>query len=87
MKDPIRDFVYAWAQYDKENVYTETIDWHSRLSDAGYYSAKFNQSLSFWKIVHEWCKEQFGERHYTWTGSVFWFDRREDAMLFMLRWS
>lgn len=87
MKDPVKDFVDAWSQYDREQKYNIDIDWHRRFQDAGYYPAKFNQSLEFWNIVHEWCKTQFGERHYTWTGSTFWFDRREDATLFILRWA
>lgn len=38
-----------------------------------------------WTGMHDWCRKQFGE-DYTWTGSVFWFAKKEDAILFALRW-
>lgn len=40
-----------------------------------------------WQEVHAWCKNHFGEDHYTWTGSRFWFEQEHDAVLFALRWS
>jgi hypothetical protein len=40
-----------------------------------------------WNEVHVWCQDQFGVEHYAWSGDVFWFDRKEDAVMFALRWS
>lgn len=39
-----------------------------------------------WNEVHAWCQEQFGNQHYAWAGDVFWFDRKEDAVMFALKW-
>lgn len=54
------------------------------LQQAGFYSATVGNHN--WPGVHEWCKQQFGKDHYTWTGSRFWFETKEAAVLFTLRW-
>jgi hypothetical protein len=63
--------------------------WHQRFRAAGYYSVEVNLQHPFnlWQDIHEWCVDQFGENHYTWTGSTFWFETDQAAVLFALRWS
>jgi hypothetical protein len=39
-----------------------------------------------WPEMHDWCKNQFGAGNYTWTGSLFWFQNSQDAVIFMLKW-
>jgi hypothetical protein len=50
----------------------------------GYISIQLNSVE--WTTVHEWCRENFGEENYTWTGSTFWFDRKDYAEEFAFRW-
>lgn len=70
--DPIK-LDYNWIEaFDKMN-YSKVL-----LGTQGHY---------LWPEVHQWCKEQFGEEHYAWTGSIFWFDNTENALQFALKWS
>lgn len=58
-----------------------------QLEQKGFYSVTLGlNGLRQWQYVHQWCQEQFGEEHYTWTGSIFWFEDEKHAMLFALRW-
>lgn len=64
------------------------IDYRAILMHQGYPSVLLGrQGHDSWKEVHQWCKELYGEEHYTWTGSRFWFENDCDAMWFALRWS
>jgi hypothetical protein len=87
-KDCIDDFTNSWKQYDRTYWDGAGINWDSRFGDAGYYSVPLGaQALQHhWADVHEWCREQFGTRHYTWAGSRFWFETPEAAAWFALRW-
>lgn len=90
MKDCIRDFIDSWKVYDKEYYPSQVHPpWSTRFRDAGYFSVPLtdNNLLHQWQDVHRWCEHEFGERHYTWTGSIFWFENDRDAMWFALRWS
>lgn len=50
----------------------------------GYIGIQLNSTE--WTTVHDWCKQHFGEENYTWTGSIFWFDRKDYAEDFAIRW-
>ena len=50
----------------------------------GYISINLNSNE--WAVVHKWCRDNFGESNYTWTGSTFWFDRKDFAEDFAIRW-
>lgn len=65
---------------------TKEINWPLTLEQAGYYSHHLC-NLKHWTDIHQWCQEYIGEAHYAWTGSVFWFERQEDAVFFKLRWA
>lgn len=71
-------------QSDKQMI--SNIDWNGELERAGYHYVYLHQPGS-WNDVHSWCQEQFGEEHYSWTGSKFWFDDPKNATLFSLRWN
>ena len=67
-----------------------SIDWNKILEEGGYYSV----ALSIDKFtvpelsdMNNWCREKFGREHYYWTGYMFWFDYKEDATVFALRWA
>ena len=62
------------------------INWPLTFEHAGYYSHQID-SIKYWTDIHLWCHEHVGENHYAWTGSVFWFERHEDAVFFKLKWS
>ena len=62
------------------------IDWPATFRKAGYISYHI-KTLKTWTSMHEWCQKNIGKEHYAWTGSVFWFENKEDATLFVLRWS
>ena len=54
----------------------------------GYHSVLLGvKSHLMWPDVHDWCKQNIGEQHYSWTGSRFWFEHREHAVWFALKWS
>lgn len=86
MKDCIQDFVAAWKSLDSADGISKHIHWDTRFQDAGYFSVEFN-ALKNWQEVHEWCRRWIGEEHYSWTGSVFWFESEKAASWFALKWS
>lgn len=87
VKDNIYDFIDAWKAYDGKH--NHDVDWNSRFKRAGYYSAEVSrQSITHsWNQMHQWCKEHIGEKKYAWTGSTFWFESRDDAAFFILKWA
>jgi hypothetical protein len=87
VKDNIHDFIDSWKVYDKQHK--SDVDWNSRFKCGGYYSASagWNMPSADWNQMHKWCKEHIGKQRYAWTGSTFWFETKEDAAFFILRWS
>jgi len=79
----IREFT---RRIDRGGMYNQPGLWHQRFRAGGYYSAEADLNHP-WQDIHEWCRAQFGEDHYTWTGSTFWFETEQAAVLFSLRWS
>jgi hypothetical protein len=81
MNQTIRDFINSNK--------SRSIDWNSSLYQAGYFSIPAGRISvrNHWNEMHQWCKSKFGESHYCWTGSTFWFETKDDAMVFALRWS
>lgn len=39
------------------------------------------------KELHDWAMAHIGWENYNWTGSTFWFNTEQDAILFSLRWA
>jgi hypothetical protein len=93
-KDCIHDFIHAWKQWDQakdqgqEGESTRPL-WNVRFQDAGYYSAEPSRDSirDYWQEIHRWCEQQFDTEHYAWTGSTFWFETEQAAIMFTLRWS
>lgn len=54
---------------------------------AGYPSVNLSISeiQTKWENLHTWCRDAFQDR-YSWTGSLFWFEKTEDAHLFKCLW-
>lgn len=87
MKDCIDDFIESWKKWDAESSFCpDSPNWQSRFKYGGYYCAKLT-SLRNWEDAHDWCRETYGEKHYAWTGIKFWFESKEDALLFSIAWS
>lgn len=87
--DSIQDFIENWRQWDGKPTtdISSALTTMSRLGDAGYYSVQGGpRAHANWPEMHTWCCEQFGARHYAWTGGTFWFDTQEAAVLFALTW-
>lgn len=61
--------------------------WNELFQGAGYYSVDVSMMTIDWTGCHAWCQQQYGADHYSWTGSTFWFETEQDALLFALRWS
>lgn len=60
----------------------------SAFDQGGYHSVVLGfQRHREWTTVHAWCRDHIGEDHYTWTGSRFWFENEQDAVMFLLRWA
>lgn len=73
---------------DKKQLF-EPIDWNACLADCGYVSVPIGVRVhksGERTAMRAWCDEQFGEEHYAWTGSKFWFETEQDAIMFALRW-
>ena len=66
---------------EKETL--EPLDWNGVFEDQGYYSVKLRPKS---KECYDWGVEQFGQEHFAWTGSKFFFETEQDAIMFTLRW-
>lgn len=78
----------------RERVEAEKAKWNNSVLWAevfgriGYTSITLERnSHSNWGSIHQWCKEEIGTDHYTWTGSIFWFEYEKDATMFALKWA
>lgn len=60
-------------------------NWNVVLKSGGYYDVQLGHTD--WQEMHKWFKENVGEEHYTWTGSIFWFESKEIAAWAALKWS
>ena len=70
------------------NQHLGALNYRTILIRQGYPNVLLgNEGHKNWKEVHRWCKEQYGEDHYTWTGSRFWFETEQDATWFAMRWA
>lgn len=87
MKDNIHDFIDSWKVYDHRHK--SDVDWNNRFRSGGYYSANVGRQsiMHEWNQIHKWCEEHVGRQRYAWTGSTFWFETKDDAAFFILRWS
>lgn len=56
------------------------------LENLGYISVSATIKSEEWPIIHQWCRDTFGNENYTWTGTIFWFDRIDFAEDFAIRW-
>lgn len=50
---------------------------------AGYFGALLHNSTG-WQNIHMWCKDNFEQ--YSWNGSLFWFQTKEDRERFMRKY-
>jgi hypothetical protein len=41
---------------------------------------------SHWISMHDWCRQKFGEKNYTWAGNSFFFESQEAARWFKIYW-
>ena len=84
----LREFVTAYQEIDRINRTDLTsINWNTRLQQAGYHSIHLNLKYVGQDIV-SWCEKNYGPNNFTWTGNdTFWFNTEKDAVLFALRWS
>lgn len=73
---------------DEKHLF-EPIDWNIILADRGYVPVPIGvrpRKPGERYAMQVWCDEQLGEEHYAWTGSNFWFETENDAIMFALRW-
>ncbi len=82
--ESIREFLLLLI--DRTGIHSQPGLWHQRFRAAGYRPVEVGLHHSG-QDIHEWCCDQFGEDHYVWTGSKFWFETEQAAVLFALRWS
>ena len=74
--------------YDNMEGSRGSIDWNVLLTKENLYPVKYLvYADKSWTETQKWCQDTFGSKHYTWTGSYFWFETSEDAMMFALRWA
>jgi hypothetical protein len=80
---PIVEFVSEYLKNPHE-----VMDWNGYLEENGYYCVwiEYKHARLKKKEMLAWANELYGEGHCYWTGSCFWFDREEDAVLFALKW-
>lgn len=82
----IREFTAHVLKMRDEKILLEPIPWNDLLREHGYYSVPSAGFLSLHNSRTDWCREQFGDDHFVWTGSDFWFETESAAVLFALRW-
>ena len=85
----IRAFTDQVIKMSDEKHLFEPVDWNIMLADYGYVPVPIG--IPFRKpgernAMQAWCCEQFGEEHFVWTGSKYWFETESDAIMFALRW-
>lgn len=90
-KEELQRLTRKSTQLDRNavTVLTDSMDpvlWSDLLSKNGYYYVDLANS-THWSTIHSWCNSNFGMDHYAWTGSRFWFETHENAVLFALRWA
>ncbi len=79
---------YIDSVLSSTNYRTADVDWRRRFTEQGYYTVLPGQhGLRLWNEMHEWCEKHIGVKHYSWTGSRFWFETEDAAFRFTLRWS
>lgn len=73
---------------------TTGIDWETEFQNQGYIPISIKKSRRIVSDeVLDWCTNTFGKEHYvafyrsTRATYTFWFDRSQDATLFLLKWS
>lgn len=76
---PVRDYIDRYCQHPG-NVKKH----YDRLLEAGYYPVHMNRYVG--AELHDWTEQNLGRPNYNWTGHVFWFNNKQDATLFALRW-
>jgi len=80
----IGSFIRLVQRLRDEKETLEPLDWNSTLEDQGYYSVKVRPKN---KECYDWCAEQFGKEHFAnLSGSKFFFETEQDAIMFTLRW-
>jgi hypothetical protein len=62
----------------------EPYNWSYYLPKSGYYSVLLRDPLQ-WSNAHAWATDTAGLGYYCWAGSVFYFNRESDALLFALQ--
>ena len=80
----IREFTSQVMKHALDSEAVRPVDWNSVLEDQGYYSVKLRYRN---QECYDWCDEQFGQEHFVWTGSKFFFETESAAIMFTLRWS
>jgi hypothetical protein len=79
----IREFIDQAPLESSEETF---FDWYLYLKQVGWHSVKIGLRQR-WEPAHQWCIQQYGSDHYTWTGNCFWFETEQDALLFQLTWA
>lgn len=79
----IRDFTQSVLDGSGDDTLCR--DWEVLLTQQGYCSVPIQTNKEFLQ-VNAWCNQHIGEDHYVWTGSSYWFETDEAAVLFSLRW-
>jgi hypothetical protein len=79
----IRDFTQSILDGSGDDTLAR--DWEGLLTQQGYCSVPIQTNREFLQ-VNAWCNQHIGEDHYVWTGSSYWFETDEAAVLFSLRW-
>lgn len=60
-------------------------NWTQQFLRAGYH--RVIPKIDKWSEMHEWLQANIGRDHYSWNGENFWFETKQDATLFALRWA
>lgn len=80
----IRKFTSQVMKHALDSEAVRPVDWNTVLENQGYYSVKLRYRS---QECYNWCDEQFGQEHFVWTGSKFFFETESAAIMFALRWS
>lgn len=77
-----------FTKFIKKTNISGPIYWVKIYEEHGYIRVLLpTHNYQHWTEIQDWCTQNIGVDHYTWTGPIFWFDNQLTASWFIWRWA